>query len=311
MCKTAAVYSDPPLPDSSILRALDDNWGVTGDTITYKRIGYGSFHWAVTETGGARWFVTADRYDSPFPVVAAYALSRRLADSGLEFVRAPVRNSDGKTTLSIDGLWLSLWPWVAGRTSDGHNHRDAEDLVATLTMVRRLHDHRDIEVDPSLIEDWRLGGRDGFWASVDAGGAGPYAAEVCRRVHINRQRITEMLARYDELVAVITGSGTEFVITHGEPHAGNVIHTDIGPKLIDWDTVRWAPKERDLWSLAHHDGWRTAYGRDDISTDALQVYRLQWDLSEIIDFVGTLLAAPTVDPDTEVAAKAVRELLPA
>lgn len=104
LCDTAAVYSGPPLSATTILRALEDNWGVLGESIAYERIGYGSFHWRVTETSGSSWFVTADRHDSPFPVVAAYALSRRLADTGLEFVRPPVAGRDGKTTMSIDGL---------------------------------------------------------------------------------------------------------------------------------------------------------------------------------------------------------------
>ena len=38
-------------------------------------------------------------------------------------------------------------------------------------------------------------------------------------------------------------------MTHGEPHAGNVMRTDEGRLLVDWDTVALAPPERDLWML--------------------------------------------------------------
>ena len=40
----------------------------------------------------------------------------------------------------------------------------------------------------------------------------------------------------------------ELVVTHGEPHAGNVMRRSDGRHLlVDWDTVAVAPPERDLW----------------------------------------------------------------
>ena len=60
---------------------------------------------------------------------------------------------------------------------------------------------------------------------------------------------------YDALVA---GDGrrtdAEVVLTHGEPHPGNTMRTEDGWRLIDWDTARIAPPERDLWSINPGDG---------------------------------------------------------
>jgi aminoglycoside phosphotransferase (APT) family kinase protein len=42
-------------------------------------------------------------------------------------------------------------------------------------------------------------------------------------------------------------AGPDRVITHGEPHPGNLMVTDRGPVLIGWDTVGLARPERDLW----------------------------------------------------------------
>ena len=40
------------------------------------------------------------------------------------------------------------------------------------------------------------------------------------------------------------------VVTHGEPHPGNVLRMQAGGlRLVDWDTVRLAPPERDLWMV--------------------------------------------------------------
>jgi hypothetical protein len=69
------------------------------------------------------------------------------------------------------------------------------------------------------------------------------------------------------------------VITHGEPHAANIIWTADGPRLIDWDTVLIAPASRDLWMLEPP-------GRPGLpATDsAMLFYRLRWDLANIALF---------------------------
>src|SRR5437762_1010282 len=39
------------------------------------------------------------------------------------------------------------------------------------------------------------------------------------------------------------------VVTHSEPHPGNVIRTRAGLTVIDWDTVALVPRERDVCIL--------------------------------------------------------------
>ena len=70
-------------------------------------------------------------------------------------------------------------------------------------------------------------------------------------------------------------AGLPCVVTHGEPHGGNFLHTGGGLRLADWDTVALASPERDLW-LFEDDGagnWgvyveRTGYAP---SRDALRL----------------------------------------
>ena len=55
---------------------------------------------------------------------------------------------------------------------------------------------------------------------------------------------------YDAEVQTVRAATTSWVLTHGEPHPGNLIRTENGLRLVDWDTVLLAPPERDLWLLA-------------------------------------------------------------
>jgi aminoglycoside phosphotransferase (APT) family kinase protein len=57
--------------------------------------------------------------------------------------------------------------------------------------------------------------------------------------------VSALLTAYDTLARQVAGHPDRFVVTHGEPHAGNVLLTRRGPVLVDWDTVLAAPPERD------------------------------------------------------------------
>jgi len=65
------------------------------------------------------------------------------------------------------------------------------------------------------------------------------------------------------------------LLTHGEPHPGNVMRSESGGWLmIDWDTAPAAPPERDLWDLTPGDGPALRPG-------LVELYRLRWDLVEV------------------------------
>ena len=80
------------------------------------------------------------------------------------------------------------------------------------------------------------------------------------------------------------------MITHGEPHAGNVMRSGDVTYLIDWDTAAIALPERDLWLLVDHgnaDALRLYESRTGHAVDheALALYRLRWKVEELIGAV--------------------------
>ena len=305
------MFGEAPVPDEAIAAVLADRWNMRTATLEYRRIGYGSYHWFATAEDGSRWFLTLDAADGPFAVRHAYAVARRLADAGLEFVRAPQPAMNRDVVVEVGEWLLSVWPWLEGRSATVGDHTSVADLAATLRCVRRLHDLEAFQPILELVEGWQLSGRAALGLLMDdvGWGSGPYAAEARELILRASGRLELDLTRYDELVEVLTVSGIEFVITHGEPHAANVIHTGDGPMLIDWDTLRWAPKERDLWSLVGRAGWHDGYRDEPVSADAVEVYRLQWELSEIADFGQLLASAGEQSPDADVAMRELRRYL--
>ena len=49
-------------------------------------------------------------------------------------------------------------------------------------------------------------------------------------------RLAELRPQYDRMASLIAADRDEWVITHGEPKANNILITSNGPVMIDWDT---------------------------------------------------------------------------
>ena len=117
---------------------------------------------------------------------------------------------------------------------------------------------------------------------------GPFSEPARSKLAAHSDVVSEWLTTFDELAAVCRAVA-EPVITHGEPHPGNLIRFDTELLLVDWDTVALALPERDVWML--DDGsteslapYTAATGRL-VDNTAINLYRLAWILSDIAAFV--------------------------
>jgi spectinomycin phosphotransferase len=155
--------------------------------------------------------------------------------------------------------------------------------VSTLRLSRRL------ALDAALRElgrPWR---------------AGPYAEPARALLAGAAARVGECLAAYDRLAE--TAAARERVITHGEPHPGNVLRAGSARMLVDWDTVGLAPPERDLWMVVGETGeesrqYANLTGRG-VDPGLLAFYRLRWALDDVSSFVHQLRSAHDRTADAE------------
>jgi spectinomycin phosphotransferase len=143
---------------------------------------------------------------------------------------------------------------------------------------------------------------DGPWSG------GPFSDPARVLLASSAGPIRELLAAFDQLADRLAAA-PDLVITHGEPHPGNLLHTEGGPLLIDWDTVGLAWPERDLWSVLSETGeearrYTEATGRA-INPDAVTFYRIRWTLDDLAAFTQQLRAG---HGHTEDAAEAWQDL---
>ena len=292
------------ITEDMLVTTLLDGWGIEAGEIEYLPVGAGGYHWRVDD----RWFLTVTTA-APAPLERALRTAQALhRDAGLDFVLAahgdPLRMVGPRHTLSV-------FPLVEGVAGDfGPHTGDRAEVVGMLAALHRATPHvRDL----APPDDLRLIGRDTLSRPFPI--AGPYSEPARDLLATHAAKIERWLSELDRLTAEI--AGVPRVVTHGEPHPANILTTPTGKLLIDWDTVRIGPPERDLWHLTDHPfteadpaddkaltGYAEATGHP-VSRAALTFYRLTWILADLAVYTADLQAPHTEGGD---AAEALAEL---
>ncbi len=316
-----AVQERPAgLADAEVAAALARHWDLAVADLRYEPVGFGGYHWSAHDAGGGRWFVTASdlaRYDSLAGLEQAMSTAVRLARAGLEFVVAPVPAASGRAACLAGSRYaITVSPFVDGIPGRWGDSMTAAGRAAVTGMLARLHAVRagpgDVPVralelpDRGVIEA-SLRDRAGPWQ------AGPYGEPARVLVDEHAASLATALGTFDELRAELTACAGELVITHGEPHSGNLIRTGDGLLLIDWDLVGLALPERDLWWICSDSGAEAAqYAQltgHTVSQAALSLYRLRWDLADLAEFLAWCRGPHERSADAQTAWRAVTDIL--
>lgn len=307
------------LTDADIVTALSDGWGIPAFEVEYAAVGFGSHHWRVVSESG-RWFVNVDdldarrrdltetRQDAAARLSAALTIARSINDAGLDFVVAPVPTRANDVVHPINDRYVAaVYPNIDGETYSWGDYANHGDRLAVLDRIVGVH------AAPipaaAMRDDFAIPSRDQLMIALKdlnlSWGPGPYADAARQLLDEHTDAMHRVLAQYDQLVDHVAHHSEHAVITHGEPHRGNTIDTAEGVVLIDWDTALLAPPERDLWALidedpqiAHDYSERTGVTVND---EALQLYRLWWDLCEISQYVTEFRQPHDDTEDTRVA----------
>ena len=312
----------PPadLETTVVAEAAASGWGLHLTALSYAALGGGSHHWTATTPDGVRYFLTVDDLlDKPWlgtdtesaflGLQGTFGAARQLREQArLGFVLAPTRSADGQSVHRLTPRYsLAVFPFVEGETGSWGDdlppdHRDqilrmVANLHGATPAVRSLARPRESEVyDREHLEN-ALRALDQPWDG------GPFAEPARQALAAQVSLVQGWLADFDRLAAYVAASGADRVITHGEPHGGNIMRIAGELLLIDWDTVALAPRERDLWML--DDGSPQALAAYTQATGytpdarAVRYYRLAWRLADLSGFTRTLRSAHQPDGNAE------------
>jgi spectinomycin phosphotransferase len=309
------------LGEERLLQALGE-WGIGAASLEYAPVGFGDHHWIAAGGAGEKWFVTVadlelkgerDSRAALRNLRGAMDTAAALREEGhLDFVVAPLRSADGETVRPLgDRYALSVFPFLDGVTGDFDRDWTADERGAVLELLAELHR----QAPPASVPVLDLGlSMRGLLESALNGALrwapGPFTEPARTLLSGHADAILRRLKEFDRLVEDVRRSDGAPVLTHGEPHPGNLLQREGRYLLVDWDTVGLAPPERDVWSVAESPADLERYaevsGRA-VDASALTLYRLRWDLEEVSIYIDWFRAPHDRSPDTEQAWQDLRE----
>ena len=296
------------LDASALLAVATDSWGFAARRAEYAAVGGGSHHWVLTDGAGARRFATVDDLDNKAWLAntrdaafaglgRAFETALALAGSGLTFVVAPLPTERGDALLRLSARYtVALFPYLEGRPGVfGRYDPVAREAVGAI--LAKLHAATPTVASTARTVGVTVPGREHVEAALGhlqvPWRGGPFSEPARAVLAARASEVAELLALADRLSALVLARNRPWVITHGEPHAANVIEAGRQHFLVDWDTVALAPPERDFWLLAGDD-----LRRDDLDQDALALFRLSWDLNDLASYLNVLRAPHAENEDT-------------
>ncbi len=252
-------------PESDLRRVVERGWGIEIRHMDAVLEGAGAHHWNASAADGGRWFVTCDDLatkpwlgadnDTVFERLgAAYGAAHELRNAGVRSVVAPVPARTGHPAVRLDDRHsvavCELIDGTPGRWGGPLSNHEIAGLVATLAELHECTSptapltHRGLEVPGRLAFEAAFAELDQPWD------AGPLAEAARRTVRDHVEVVDSWLAELTRAHQREQHAPRTVVVTHGEPHPGNLLHTPAGLRLVDWDTIAFAPAERDLWMIA-------------------------------------------------------------
>jgi spectinomycin phosphotransferase len=265
-----------------------DHWRLPVDRVRYAPIGAGSHNWVAESGGMPRWFVKIDASDGFAELARRLRTVTALQDSGLEFVLAPLPDMAGEPLRPVTPRWaMSVYPFLDGDRVGPGPWPAGFDLTPMARLLARLHaapvpDFAPRWPDPGDVLPQRLAD---MLPDLDSPWTGGAQAENARAtLRAARPGLDRLLQHFHELKGRLDKDSGPWVVTHGEPHSANVMQTRIGElRLIDWDSIRVAPPEREFRQsrVLKDDAAYTKLLGPGNRPYVREMFTVEWDLLEV------------------------------
>ena len=311
--------------EQALAALLTSAYGVSADEIAFLPLGadVDTAVYRVLGSDGTPYFLKLRRGAfSPLSV----ALPSILAEQGHEWLIPPIPTLNGSSWSRHSPFTAVLYPFVGGLSGWDVALTDEQWKVFGAAL-RALHD---FALPPTLEslpagEDFSSRWRRRVTGCLDSIGTlplhDPVAVELVRLLREHHRTIRHIVQRAEELANELASQRLDLRLCHGDIHAGNVLIDTSGRlRIVDWDTLVLAPKERDLmfvgggvggrWNQERElDSFYAGYGRGRgqgdgaalVNKAALTYYRYERIVQDVAEFCAQLLESDQGGEDRRAA----------
>lgn len=318
------MLEKPAINDDTLIRGLNDGYGKAIRSVSFLPIGadVDTAVYQAQESDNRSYFLKLRRGPSSEAAVVVPAF---LAENGMKQVIPALRTQTGGLRCEL-GTWvMTLHPFVEGH--DGYKQKmtpaqwaefgaalkqfHTMNFPAQITQGIPREDfsarwHDEIRVFIARIEQETF---------VD-----PIAAELAMFLASKKTEILKLIETLEESVQPLLRNAPEFVLCHADIHGWNLLIDDSTGNLyvVDWDTLIFAPKERDLMFIGAglaDSGYTPVqeiemffgeYGQTAIDQNTITYYRCARIIEDIVVYCRQIFLSEAAGEDRRQAIEYVQ-----
>ena len=245
------MLEKPELKDEQIINCLRNEYGLSVENISFLPLGADlkTAVYRVETTDGMIYFVKLRRGNFS---EASVTVPNYLSGLGIRQIIPSLMTQTGQLWASLNPFKVILYPFVEGQDGfeKGLSYRH---WVEFGTALKRFHG---ADIPPTITSriqrenfspQWRDTVRIFLERIEEETFDEPVAAELAAFLKTKKDETLELVKQAKRFAQILQEQPPEFILCHADIHGWNLlIDSDGALHMVDWDTLIFAPKERDL-----------------------------------------------------------------
>ncbi len=291
----------PNLADEEIIGCLRDAHGLTVDKVLFLPLGadFNTAVYRIKTTDGPDYFLKLRRGEF---LEASVSVPKYLSDLGIKQVIPPLATKTGELWASLASFKAILYPYVQGH--NGVETKLSEDhWIQFGTTIKKIHSTGIPSTITKKVPRETFSSKWGetvksFLARIENEVfEEPIAVKTAKFLRSKSAEIFKIVELIEQLTPKLQTQQMDYVLCHADIHGWNLIVENEGALyIVDFDTLIFAPKERDLmfvgagiWNsgrtpLEEESLFYQGYGQTKINQDVIAYYRFERIIQDIGEY---------------------------
>lgn len=299
------MLEKPELKDEKIINCLKTEYRLSVEKIAFLPLGadLNTAVYRVVTNDETVYFLKLRRgeFDE-----ATVAVPKYLSDLGIKQIIPSLTTQTGQLWASLAPFKVILYPYVEGHNGFERNLSD-QQWVEFGAALKRFHTAEIPSAITSSIQrekfspQWRDTVKMFLERIEEETFDEPVAVEMAAFLKIKGDETLELVKRAERFAQMLQEQPPEFILCHADIHAWNLLIDDNDAfYMVDWDTLIFAPKERDLMFVGGGLGgnghtpreeealFYQGYGQTQIDPIAMAYYRYERIIEDIAVYCGRI-----------------------
>jgi spectinomycin phosphotransferase len=295
------MLTEPDLKDETIIEHLENAYGLDVEAISFLPFGadFNTAVYRVTTKGNADYFF---KLRSGEFFEASALVPKYLADIGIKQVIPPITTKTGQLWINLLPFKAILYPYIEGCNGVAAKLSE-QQWIQFGAVMKRFHS---TYIPSAITHDIPLETFSSKWREIvkaflkrieNEVFEEPVAVKTAEFLKVKSAEILRLIERTEELALTLKNQHLEHILCHADIHGWNLLIDKEGALyIVDWDTLIFAPKERDLMfigagisdsnhpSIEENSLFYQGYGQTHINQDAICYYRFERIIQDIGEY---------------------------